>query len=87
MALPDGLIVIAKRECPTCTLVEPLLARLGDGGVSAETIGRASAAGADTFVAGTAVFGEKDYARAIRALREAAGLGRHDAAARARATR
>jgi hypothetical protein len=32
MALPDGLIVIAKRECPTCTLVEPLLARLGDGG-------------------------------------------------------
>lgn len=58
-----------------------------DGGVSAETIGRASAAGADTFVAGTAVFGEKDYARAIRALREAAGLGRHDAAARARATR
>lgn len=27
-ALPDGLIVVAKRECPTCTLVEPLLREL-----------------------------------------------------------
>lgn len=25
MPLPDGLIVIAKRDCPTCGLVEPLL--------------------------------------------------------------
>ena len=25
--LPDGLIVIAKQECPTCVLVEPLLAQ------------------------------------------------------------
>jgi hypothetical protein len=24
-ALPDGLIVVAKRECPTCLLVEPVL--------------------------------------------------------------
>ncbi|AMM24651.1 thioredoxin family protein [Variovorax sp. PAMC 28711] len=29
--LPDGLIVVAKRECPTCTLVEPLLAELASG--------------------------------------------------------
>jgi len=28
MNLPDGLIVVAKRECPTCVLVEPLLAEL-----------------------------------------------------------
>jgi hypothetical protein len=28
----DGLIVVAKRECPTCTLVEPLLAALAAGG-------------------------------------------------------
>jgi hypothetical protein len=29
MSLPtDGLIVVAKRECPTCVLVEPLLDRL-----------------------------------------------------------
>jgi hypothetical protein len=30
--LPDGLIVIAKRDCPTCTLVEPLLHELAQGG-------------------------------------------------------
>ncbi|HEY0846048.1 MAG TPA: thioredoxin family protein [Noviherbaspirillum sp.] len=29
----DGLIVVAKRECPTCMLVEPLLRRLSDDGV------------------------------------------------------
>ncbi|MCC6640511.1 MAG: ribulose-phosphate 3-epimerase [Deltaproteobacteria bacterium] len=56
-----------------------LAARLEvDGGVSASTIGRAAAAGADTFVAGTAVFGAKDYAHAIEALREAADLARRD---------
>ena len=27
----DGLIVVAKRECPTCTLVEPLLSALAAG--------------------------------------------------------
>jgi hypothetical protein len=32
MNLPDGLIVVAKRECPTCTLVEPLLHELAQGG-------------------------------------------------------
>ena len=44
-----------------------------DGGVAIETIGRAAAAGADVFVAGTAVFGAPDYAEAIAALRRAAG--------------
>ncbi len=43
-----------------------------DGGITPETIGEASAAGADVFVAGTAVFGEPDYAGAIRNLRERA---------------
>jgi len=32
MPLPDGLIVIAKRDCPTCGLVEPLLHELAAGG-------------------------------------------------------
>ena len=31
--LPDGLIVVAKAECPTCTLVEPLLRELAQGGL------------------------------------------------------
>jgi ribulose-phosphate 3-epimerase len=40
-----------------------------DGGITLETIGAAWAAGADTFVAGTAVFGSADPAAAVRALR------------------
>ena len=43
-----------------------------DGGISLETIARAARAGADVFVAGTAVFGAPDYAQAIAALRKAA---------------
>jgi len=43
-----------------------------DGGISLETVGRAARAGADVFVAGTAVFGALDYAQAIAALRAAA---------------
>jgi ribulose-phosphate 3-epimerase len=42
-----------------------------DGGVGVETIGRAARAGADVFVAGTAVFGARDRAQAIAALRSA----------------
>ncbi|HYM31443.1 MAG TPA: thioredoxin family protein [Candidatus Cybelea sp.] len=33
IALPDGLIVIAKRDCPTCVLVEPVLRELDGGGM------------------------------------------------------
>ena len=45
-----------------------------DGGIGPGTIGRAAAAGANVFVAGTAVFGRPDYAAAIADLRkEAAG--------------
>jgi ribulose-phosphate 3-epimerase len=40
-----------------------------DGGIDPETAPRVVAAGADTLVAGTAVFGNSDYAVAIRALR------------------
>jgi ribulose-phosphate 3-epimerase len=40
-----------------------------DGGITPETITEAWLAGADTFVAGTAVFGAADPARAVRDLR------------------
>jgi ribulose-phosphate 3-epimerase len=40
-----------------------------DGGVSAETIERCAEAGADVFVAGSAVYGKDDPAAAIEALR------------------
>jgi hypothetical protein len=46
--------------------------RRGDGGVDDETIGRCAEAGADMFVAGTAVYGAEDPARAVSALRERA---------------
>ena len=40
-----------------------------DGGIGVDTIGAAWQAGADTFVAGQAVFGQSDPAEAIRQLR------------------
>jgi len=56
--------------------VRDLLGRRGaratlevDGGITTETIGAAWAAGADTFVAGTAVFGGSDPAQSVRDLK------------------
>jgi ribulose-phosphate 3-epimerase len=43
-----------------------------DGGVNEETIGRCAEAGADMFVAGSAVFGTDDPAAAVKALRDLA---------------
>jgi ribulose-phosphate 3-epimerase len=43
-----------------------------DGGIGSETVGRAAAAGADSFVAGNAVFNAPDYRAAIEALRRGA---------------
>ncbi|HWM28710.1 MAG TPA: ribulose-phosphate 3-epimerase [Woeseiaceae bacterium] len=40
-----------------------------DGGVKTGNIGRIAAAGADTFVAGSAIFGSDDYAATISAMR------------------
>ena len=40
-----------------------------DGGVKVANIGRVAAAGADTFVAGSAIFGSKDYKATIAAMR------------------
>ena len=41
-----------------------------DGGIKIENIRAAARAGADTFVAGSAIFGSKDYAATISAMRE-----------------
>jgi ribulose-phosphate 3-epimerase len=40
-----------------------------DGGIKTDNIGAAAAAGADTFVAGSAIFGSRDYAQTIREMR------------------
>ena len=42
-----------------------------DGGVKIDNIGAIAAAGADMFVAGSAIFGTDDYAKTITAMREA----------------
>ncbi|MGI9246964.1 MAG: ribulose-phosphate 3-epimerase [Steroidobacteraceae bacterium] len=44
-----------------------------DGGVKVNNIEAIAAAGADTFVAGSAIFGAKDYAATIAAMRTAIG--------------
>jgi ribulose-phosphate 3-epimerase len=41
-----------------------------DGGINAETIHQVSGAGAEVFVAGSAIFYSKDYAATIRQMRE-----------------
>ncbi len=43
-----------------------------DGGVKVDNIGAIAKAGADTFVAGSAIFGTSDYAATIAAMRAAA---------------
>jgi ribulose-phosphate 3-epimerase len=45
-----------------------------DGGITVQTIGAAWQAGADTFVAGTAVFGQPDPAEAVRQLKRACAV-------------
>ena len=49
-----------------------------DGGITSQTIERAAQAGADVFVAGSAVYRAEDALVAIRELREAASSHRHD---------
>jgi ribulose-phosphate 3-epimerase len=44
-----------------------------DGGVKVDNIAAIAKAGADTFVAGSAIFGSPDYAATIAAMRAAAG--------------
>jgi ribulose-phosphate 3-epimerase len=62
---------------PKITKVREMIDRTGreirlevDGGVKVDNIGAVAAAGADTFVAGSAIFGEKDYRATIAAMRE-----------------
>ncbi len=45
-----------------------------DGGVKADNIGAIRAAGADTFVAGSAIFGQPDYAHVIQEMRKQIAL-------------
>jgi ribulose-phosphate 3-epimerase len=62
---------------PKITKVREMIDRSGreirlevDGGVKVDNIGAVAAAGADTFVAGSAIFGAKDYRATIAAMRD-----------------
>lgn len=66
--------------CPKIRAVRAECSRLGlstdievDGGIDVPTIGKAAAAGANVFVAGSALFGKPDYGKAVQALIHAAG--------------
>lgn len=47
-----------------------------DGGIKGDNIARVAAAGADTFVAGSAIFGKPDYKAVIDGMRSALSVGR-----------
>ena len=49
-----------------------------DGGVKVDNIGEIAAAGADTFVAGSAIFGSNDYRQTIRQMKQAVTSGQID---------
>ena len=62
---------------PKITRVREMIDRSGreirlevDGGIKVDNIQAVAAAGADTFVAGSAIFGAKDYQATIAAMRE-----------------
>ncbi len=48
-----------------------------DGGINLDTIGMVSSAGADVFVAGSAIFYSKNYETTIKKMREKAGYGQN----------
>ena len=50
-----------------------------DGGIKVDNIRRAADAGADTFVAGSAIFGKPDYHAVIDAMRQELAAGMDDA--------
>jgi ribulose-phosphate 3-epimerase len=52
-----------------------------DGGVKIDNAAEIARAGADTFVAGSAIFGSKDYAATIKAMREQVEIGKKPRAA------
>jgi ribulose-phosphate 3-epimerase len=65
-----------ESSLPKIAAVRELIDRSGlrirlevDGGIKVANIGRIAAAGADTFVAGSAIFGAEDYAATIAAMR------------------
>ncbi|HEY0916408.1 MAG TPA: ribulose-phosphate 3-epimerase [Solimonas sp.] len=76
--LPSALtkLALARAKIDAYTAATGREIRLEiDGGVKVDNIGEIAAAGADTFVAGSAIFNAKDYAGTIQAMRSAIANG------------
>ena len=66
--------------CPKIRAIREEAKRIGrpdfcievDGGIAADTVASASAAGANVFVAGSSIFGKEDRKEAIEGIRAAA---------------
>ena len=67
--IASALTKLAEARRRIDTLGRPVRLEI-DGGVKVDNIGDIARAGADTFVAGSAIFGSADYAATIRAMRE-----------------
>lgn len=72
--LPSQLPKIAKLRRMIDATGRPIVLAV-DGGITAATAPAALAAGADTLIAGTSVFGAPDYAAAIQSLRTSVEQG------------
>ena len=64
--IPSALHKLAEARKRIDAIERPVRLEI-DGGVKVENIQEIARAGADTFVAGSAIFGSKDYAKTIRA--------------------
>jgi len=73
--IPSALQKLAEARKRIDAIDRPVRLEI-DGGVKVENIQEIARAGADTFVAGSAVFGSKDYAKTIRQMHDEIEAGR-----------
>jgi ribulose-phosphate 3-epimerase len=67
--IPYTLEKLREARAAIDALEKPIRLEI-DGGVTADNILEIARAGADTFVAGSAIYGKEDYAAAVAAMRE-----------------
>jgi ribulose-phosphate 3-epimerase len=77
--IPSALAKIRKARALIDAAGLPIRLQV-DGGIKVDNIGEVAAAGADTFVAGSAIFGAADYAGVIAAMRDAISAARSSVA-------
>jgi ribulose-phosphate 3-epimerase len=73
--IPSALHKLAEARKRIDAIGRPVRLEI-DGGVKVDNIREIARAGADTFVAGSAIFGSKDYARTIRQMHDEIGAAR-----------